>query len=254
MPCKQYWFLPSTFPHSNHITAAQHISPTQSSCKYGATAGINYLLNATYFNQSKTEGFKNALSNLTGVPACWINITNVTPYNLNPNGSLGSPSTRRLLQAPTALTLDLGLPGTAPWQRRRLVQAGTGVGSDTGAALGIDSFLPSTDGNGVLNALNEAYSNNRLADGILPDPLQLELLKITPTGVRHSCVDLFQSCEASLLLAIHLLPSAPVEFMFATALLAHAVPDYLLLIGAVPSSNSCFTMDQLLTVICSTIN
>lgn len=175
------------FPPHKGITLQQlrTSSPAQSSSIDGAAAGINYLLNATYFNQSKTEGFKNALSNLTGVPACWINITNVTPYNLNPNGSLGSPSSRRLLQAPTALTLDLGLSGTAPWQRRRLAQAGTGVGSDTGAALGIDSFLPSTDGNGVLNALNEAYSNNRLADGILPDPLQLELLKITPTGVSH---------------------------------------------------------------------
>lgn len=154
----------------------------------GTTAGINYLLNATYFNHSKTDGFKYALSNLTGVPACWINITDVTPYSLNPNGSLGAPSSRRLLQAPSALTLDLGLSGRAPWQRRRLAQAGTGVASDTGAALGLNSFLPSTDGNGVLGSLNDAYSNGKLADGILPDPLQLELLKITPTGVSHHYV------------------------------------------------------------------
>ena len=153
-----------------------------------AIAGINYLLNATYFNQSKTEGYKNALSNLTGVPACWINITEVTAYSLNPNGSLGSPSSRRLLQAPTALTLDLGLSGTAPWQRRRLAQAGTVAASDTGAALGINSFLPSTSGNGVLSSLNEAYGNGKLADSILPDPLVLELLKITPTGVSHRYV------------------------------------------------------------------
>ena len=157
---------------------------------YFATAGINYLLNATAFNQSKTEGFKNALSNLTGVPACWINITDVTPYSLNPNGSLGAPSSRRLLQAPSALTLDLGLSGTAPWQRRRLAQAGTGVSSITGAALGIGSFLPSTNGNGVLGNLNDAYNNGKLADGILPDPLQLELLKITPTGVSHCWIKL----------------------------------------------------------------
>ena len=156
----------------------------------GGTAGINYLLNATSFNQSKTEGFKNALSNLTGVPACWINITDVTPYSLNSNGSLGAPSSRRLLQAPSALTLDLGLPGTAPWQRRRLAQAGTGVSSNTGAALGIGSFLPSTDGNSVLASLNSAYNNGQLADGLLPDPLQLELLKITPTGVSHRYVKL----------------------------------------------------------------
>lgn len=156
----------------------------------GTTAGINYLLNATHFNHSKTNGFKNSLSNLTGVPACWINITDVTPYSLNPNGSLGAPSSRRLLQAPFALTLDLGLPGRAPWQRRRLAQAGTGVASDTGAALGINSFLPSTNGNGVLGSLNDAYNNGKLADGILPDPLQLELLKITPTGVSHCSVKL----------------------------------------------------------------
>lgn len=153
-----------------------------------AAAGINYLLNATYFNQSKTTGFKNALSNITGVPACWINITDVTAYNLNPNGSLGSPSSRRLLQAPAALSLDLGLYGAAPGQRRRLVQAGTGGDGETGAALGIGSFLPTTNGNGVLNSLNNAYGNGQMADSILPDPLQLELLKIQPAGVSHRCV------------------------------------------------------------------
>ena len=148
----------------------------------GAIAGINYLLNATYFNQSKTGGFRNALSNITGVPACWINITDVTAYN------------RRLLQAPTPLTLDLGLYETGPGPRRRLVQAGTGAGAATGAALGIGSFLPSTNGNGVLNSLNNAYDNGQLADSILPDPLQLELLKITPSGVSNHHVTFEHWC------------------------------------------------------------
>ena len=147
-------------------------------------AGTNYLLNATYFNHSKTDGFKNALSNITGVPACWINLTDVTAYNLNPNGSLGSQSARRLLQAPGPLTLDLGLFDTASGNRRRLTQ------SNVGAALGINSFLPSNTGNDVLSSLNSAYNNGQLADGILPAPLQLELLRITPTGVSLQNPDL----------------------------------------------------------------
>ena len=194
----------------------------------GAIAGINYLLNATYFNQSKTGGFRNALSNITGVPACWINITDVTAYNLNPNGSLGSPASRRLLQAPTPLTLDLGLYETGPGPRRRLVQAGTGAGAATGAALGIGSFLPSTNGNGVLNSLNNAYDNGQLADSILPDPLQLELLKITPSGVsnhhvtfEHWCL-VFVTRTQLCVIVLHLLPCS-VALRVRNAFLPHGI-------------------------------
>lgn len=138
-------------------------------------AGTNYLLNATAFNQSKATGYKNALATLANVPPCWVTVMGVTAYNLNSNGSLGSPA-RRLLQ-----TLDSGLVPTALDRQsprgRRLSQ------SDTGAALGINTFLPSTGASGVLTLLGSAYNNGQLASGILPDPLDLELLNITPASV-----------------------------------------------------------------------
>jgi len=136
------------------------------------------LLNATAFNQSKTTGYRTALGTIADVPPCWINVTSVTAYNLNSNGSLGSPA-RRLLH-----TLDSGLPqtalagllGTAPG-RRRLSQSSTGV------ALGINAFLPSNNASGVLTSLGNAYNGGQLASGILPAPLELELLNITPSTV-----------------------------------------------------------------------
>ena len=137
--------------------------------------GTNYLLNATAFNQSKATSYKSALGTIVNVPPCWINVTDVTAYNLNSNGSLGSPA-RRLLQ-----TLESGLSGYAleglldqSPGRRRLSQ------SSTGAALGINTFLPSTNASGVLSSLGDAYNNGQLASGILPDPLE--------SAQHHSCL------------------------------------------------------------------
>jgi len=155
--------------------------------------GTNYLLNATAFNQSKATSYKSALGTIANVPSCWINVTDVTAYNLNTNGSLGSPA-RRLLQ-----TLDSGLSGFAlegqldqSPGRRRLSQ------SSTGAALGINTFLPSTNASGVLSSLGDAYNNGQLASGILPDPLELDLLNITPASVSWFCC-LLRHCSLSVL-------------------------------------------------------
>ena len=139
------------------------------------------MLNATAFNQSKTDGYKSALSTISNVPECWISISDVTAYNLNPNGSLGSVSgSRRLLQIP-----DEGLLDTAP-AHRQLLQTG-----QVGAALGVNAFLPSNDGNGVLNLLNNSYGDGVLANGIAPAPLLLQLLSVTPEGVSTMTL---QSC------------------------------------------------------------
>ena len=149
-------------------------------------AGIGYLLNATAFNQSKVNGYKSALGTIANVPPCWISIMDVTAYNLNPNGSLGSPSgSRRLLQT-LDQTPDQGFSGTAPalglsgtaLRHRQLLQ------SNVGAALGINAFLPSTNSDDVLNRLNTSYGDGALANGISPNPLLLQLLSITPEGVR----------------------------------------------------------------------
>lgn len=136
--------------------------------------GTDYLLNSTAFNQSKADGYKSALGTMANVPSCWINITGVTAYNLNTNGSLGSPA-RRLLQALDSGLFPAGQFETASW-RRRLSQ------SSTGAALGINAFLPSNNASGVLSSLGDAYNNGQLASGILPAPLELELLNITPAS------------------------------------------------------------------------
>ena len=155
--------------------------------------GTNYLLNATAFNQSKANSYKSALGTIVNVPPCWINVTDVTAYNLNSNGSLGFPA-RRLLQ-----TLESGLSGYAleglldqSPGRRRLSQ------SSTGAALGINTFLPSTNASGVLSSLGDAYNNGQLASGILPDPLELDLLNITPASVSWFCC-LLRHCSLSVL-------------------------------------------------------
>lgn len=136
--------------------------------------GTDYLLNATAFNQSKATGYKSALATLANVPPCWVTVTGVTAYNLNSNGSLGSPA-RRLLQTLDSRLVPTGLETQSPGGRR-LSQ------SDTGAALGINTFLPSTGASGVLTLLGDAYNNGQLASGILPDPLDLELLDITPAS------------------------------------------------------------------------
>ncbi|KAL0042922.1 hypothetical protein WJX79_003977 [Trebouxia sp. C0005] len=150
--------------------------------------GTNYLLNATAFNQSKATGYKTALGTLAGVPPCWVSVTDVTAYNLNSNGSLGSPA-RRLLQTPDSGLSGFALEGQFDQSpgRRRLSQ------SSTGAALGINAFLPSTDANGVVTSLGDAYSNGQLASGILPDPLELELLNITPASSIVSATTLAAS-------------------------------------------------------------
>ena len=126
---------------------------------------------------------------MANVPPCWINITGVTAYNLNNNGSLGSPA-RRLLQALDSGLFPAGQFETASW-RRRLSQ------SSTGAALGINAFLPSNNASGVLSSLGDAYNNGQLASGILPAPLELELLNITPASVSHTLYSCSSSCSSS---------------------------------------------------------
>ena len=163
------------------------------------TAGSNY----TYFESSKADQFNATIANITGVPACWVELQNVTTWSVN-NGTVVQqlPNARRLLHAPDLPTLgypmsDQGTLVTAEG-RRRLLQ--TGVPNNT-PALGI-GFAVHTDNvaqantdlaNSLLYSAPNSIDTSPMGVALQPNPLGLTLLGYTnaaqvTTGVSSSAI------------------------------------------------------------------
>lgn len=156
-------------------------------CKHAllSSAGSNY----TYFESDKADHFNATIANITGVPACWVELQNVTTWSVN-NGTVVQelPNARRLLQTPGLPTLQLlqpteGTPAAAKG-RRRLLQ--NGVPNNT-PALGVGLAVHTNDvtqantalANSLLYTAPNVIATSTMGQALAPSPLQLTLLGYT---------------------------------------------------------------------------
>lgn len=150
--------------------------PFSLSC-FGA-AGSNY----TYFENSKADLFNATIANITNVPACWVELQNVTTWSVD-NGTVVQqlPNARRLLQTPGLPILGYPLAFDG---RRRLLQ--NGVPNNT-PALGIGFAVHTDDptaastalANSMLYSAPKTIDTSTMGVALKPDPVGLTLLGYT---------------------------------------------------------------------------